>query len=563
MRKTVKRSGTTVNAIAGSFVVVLGLNVTNARRKGLLGFSIRRTDHAEEETYWMSGTKTFASVEPHPAPGEQFSSLVHPFQSFQWADYSAKPDRDYTYEVYPMYGRPGALKPGPAVTADVHTEPVVGADHAIFFNRGSPASQEYARRFQNLPPSEAGQGAYDWLSRGLLEGITAFIARAAGRSFGLRGAFYEFQWPAVLDALRKARAAGADVTVIFDDINNQSGPAKKNEQAIADCRVKTLSVPRRNGKLMHNKFLVLTRDDKPVAVLSGSTNLTENGIFGHANCAHVVENPELAACYLDYFDKLRGDPPISSRDSDYKQWTRSETPVPPPADQSIAAVFSPRENLDALEWYARLAASAGRGLFMTFAFGMNKLFLDIYGRKDQVLRMALMEQEWTGANKQAQIAAIRRVLALPNVVIAVGNRIALNNFDQWLKELDKIVPHANVQWIHTKFMLVDSLSGNPIVVSGSANFSNASTTDNDENMIVVRGNTRVADIYLGEYFRLHSHYAFRQAVAIFMARNPGAKPEDFRQRYLIEGDADWTAPYFTPGDRDARCSRRLYFSRCS
>ena len=99
MRKTVKRSGTTVNAIAGSFVVVLGLNVTNARRKGLLGFSIRRTDHAEEETYWMSGTKTFAGVEPHPAPGEQFSSLVHPFQSFQWADYSAKPDRDYTYEV--------------------------------------------------------------------------------------------------------------------------------------------------------------------------------------------------------------------------------------------------------------------------------------------------------------------------------------------------------------------------------------------------------------------------------------------------------------------------------
>ena len=40
---------------------------------------------------------------------------------------------------------------------------------------------------------------------------------------------------------------------------------------------------RSNGTLMHNKFLVLTRNDKPVAVLFGSTNLTLNGLFGHAN----------------------------------------------------------------------------------------------------------------------------------------------------------------------------------------------------------------------------------------------------------------------------------------
>ncbi len=33
-------------------------------------------------------------------------------------------------------------------------------------------------------------------------------------------------------------------------------------------------------------------------------------------------------------------------------------------------------------------------------------------------------------------------------------------------------------------------------------------TDNDENMIVVSGNKRVADIYLGEFMRLYSHHAF-------------------------------------------------------
>jgi phosphatidylserine/phosphatidylglycerophosphate/cardiolipin synthase-like enzyme len=47
------------------------------------------------------------------------------------------------------------------------------------------------------------------------------------------------------------------------------------------------------------------------------------------------------------------------------------------------------------------------------------------------------------------------------------------------------------------------------VISGSANFSEASTTQNDENMLVIRGDTRVADIYLGEFMRLFTHFRFR------------------------------------------------------
>jgi hypothetical protein len=90
MRKRKGSNGLTVNAVAGSYVVVLGLKITDAMRNGLRGFAIQRTDHTENETYWMSGTKVFESVEPHPAAGGQYSSLVHSFQSFQWADYSGQ-----------------------------------------------------------------------------------------------------------------------------------------------------------------------------------------------------------------------------------------------------------------------------------------------------------------------------------------------------------------------------------------------------------------------------------------------------------------------------------------
>ncbi|RNJ46948.1 hypothetical protein B5V01_33930 [Mesorhizobium erdmanii] len=559
MRKRKSNNGLTVNAIAGAHVVLLGWNLEDAKRTGLRGFAIRRTDPTEQEIYWMKGSKTFKSVDPHPAPGEQFSSLAHPFQSFQWADYSAKPDRDYEYEIVAMYGDPAALTKNGSVKVAVHTESVTGPDHSVFFNRGSPATQEYARRFLNKPPPIAGPGAYEWLSRGLIEGILGFIARAQGPGWTLKGAFYEFQWPAVLDALAAAHARGAEVSVVFDYIEKPKGPWKKNATAITAAHLDAFCIKRTHGTLMHNKYLVLSHNNAPVALLFGSTNLTENGIFGHANCAHIIEGPEPAGTYLQYFQALTGDP-LTTKESTYKadNVTRSPIPSPLPAQASMP-IFSPRPKLEALKWYADLAGGAKKGLFMTFAFGMHQLFADVYSKTDGKLRMALMEKEWNGQNKEAQIAKIRALQALPNVVIAVGNRIPLSGFDQWLAELDRVTQEVNVHWVHTKFMLVDPLSNDPIVITGSANFSKASTDANDENMLVIRGNTRVADIYIGEFFRLHSHYAFRQAVAIFLQQHPGASPSEFEQSFLIE-DRDWTADYFTPGDRSARYIRRLYFS---
>ena len=559
MRVRTVAGGLTVNAVAGSYVVVLGLNIDAADRAGLRGFAIRREDKAVGETFWMKGMKTFQRVEPHPAPGSQFSSLIHPFQSFQWADYSAKPGFTYVYTVVAMTGTPGALTPGASVSVTVTTESISG-DHTIHFNRGAAASQEYARRFLNRPPSEVGPAAYDWLSRGLVEGIVAFIKRATGKGFGLKGAFYEFQWPIVLKALHDAKARGAAVEIVFDDIDNETGPHGDNEDAIKLAQIKAVCRPRVNGTLMHNKFLVLTEKNKPKALLFGSTNLTENGIYGHANCTHVVENAEIAAKYLEYFAKLKSDPATTGRANPYKQWTITHTPAPTKTfEDGMAPVFSPRANLDALKWYGTLAGSARDALFMTFAFGMNAVFQAVYGRADNVLRLGLMEKEWNGPNKDAQIAAIRKLQARPNVVIAIGNRIPLNGFDRWLGELDRITSHVNVHWIHLKFMLIDPLSANPTVVTGSANFSDASTSTNDENMLVITGNKRVADIYLGEYMRLYSHYAFREAVRIFLDKHPQAKPEDMKQGFLIGGD-DWTAPYFDPKDTSGRMSRRLYFA---
>ena len=75
-----------------------------------------------------------------------------------------------------------------------------------------------------------------------------------------------------------------------------------------------------------------------------------------------------------------------------------------------------------------------------------------------------------------------------------------------------------VFFIHTKFLLIDPLSDDPLVCSGSANFSPPSLMANDENMLLIRGDTRVADIYMTEFDRIFRHFYFRDIAAELSGR---------------------------------------------
>jgi hypothetical protein len=50
-----------------------------------------------------------------------------------------------------------------------------------------------------------------------------FIGQAKDRTFSLRAAIYEFQYPDVLDAFHTSSANGADVKIIYDAKDNAKG----------------------------------------------------------------------------------------------------------------------------------------------------------------------------------------------------------------------------------------------------------------------------------------------------------------------------------------------------
>ena len=539
MRVSGSSGATSVQAIAGTNVVLFGMDVAEDSRAGLAGFAIEVDDGGGRGFQPLRNLLLYEANDVGEKPDH--SSLLNPFQSFVWGHYTVDPGRAYTYRVTSLGGGPGALEERDVVELEVQTESETVGRHAIFFNRGPAAAQAYAIKFHNEDP-RGHDDALAWLSRGLEEGLLGFIAQARGPGFGLRGSLYEFQYEPVLQALKQASDDGADVKLIYDCVPNSKGePVDRNHDAVDHVHMRDLMIERTNGiPISHNKYLVLLEDGEPTAVWTGSTNITTSGIFGHLNLGHVVRDPTVAASYLAHWEALSHDPPADSIKDVNDEQLPSFDEKPPPG---ITTLFSPHHGLKVLKWYAKLMDEASSSVFLTAAFGVSQILHAVFEEPKDYLRYLLLETE------DGSIETISRD---PDNRVAAGAFIGEGGFRQWQKEmLATIGLTEHVHFIHTKFMLIDPLGEDPIVITGSANFSPNSTSSNDENMLVIRGDQAVADVYVGEFMRSFVAFNFRGKVGVKggeMAPNPSTPAPDPQTPLHLDPTDGWTDPYYTADD---------------
>lgn len=563
MRVTRDREGLRVQAIAGTHTVLLGMDL--ADRSGCLGFSIHRTDLTDGEARWLRGMKTFASVAPDPPPGSTYSTFEHPVQGFQWGDYTAKPGHVYDYRVTAMRGRPGALVAGAPVRLRVHTEIEDDGRHGIWFNRGVAGSQAFAQRFPDFIPGRAlddRHPAMVWLSRGLGEAFVQFCAEAIGAGWGLRGAFYELTWDGGLAALTQARDRGVDVRLVVHGRDRDTG-TDDNDRTAAQAREAverhhltdnvTWRTAANKNALLHHKFLILVHHGVPVAVWTGSTNLTRGGVFGHSNVGHLVRDRVVAEQFAQEWDLLADNETTATLRTTHETDNVVAQTVPVAPDGAV--VLSPRAtDSTVLSWYAALFDSARQSAHITGAFGLNAVFRDTLDVPKDVMRTVLLER-WPPREQ-----AIPRTD--PNVRVSTGSHLANSPLDQWADEFLTGF-NTHVKYVHTKIILIDPMTRDPTIITGSANYSAASTTTNEEHTLVLRGGRRhltsrraigrVADIYVTEYHRLFMHFVFR-AMSQDVELNSGAPQAS---RGLRENDS-WSSPYYEIGSW--RALQRLLFS---
>ncbi|MEP7011314.1 MAG: phospholipase D-like domain-containing protein [Acidobacteriota bacterium] len=566
--KSAKHGGFQVFAVSGINTISFAIQASEAARKGLLGFAVERLDPKEKQRYFMPGFKVFPSVIPHPDEETQVSTFEHPVQSLVWDDFTAKPGRRYEYFFYPLRGQPKNLdRSAKPIPIHVKTEPLFGKlEHDVFFNRGVASSQAYARKFQNLPPDQLlppkDQEALDWLSRDLDDAILKFIHQAK-KGDGLLGCFYEFRYEPVALALKEAIDRGVDVRLILDGkvnatADSPSFPREDNKKMVAATKIPEDRIVWREARasnIQHNKFMVLEKGKtrKPTEVWTGSTNLSLGGIHGQTNVGHWVRNPDLAVRFDAYWHLLstdpggkKGEPTADVRRENTALLAAVEALglVPPSVEgvlPGVTPVFSPRSQLAILDTYFALVDTAADLACITLAFGINKEFKEKLLAHDATspITFLLLEKKDVPNPQSAEVFVA--INASNNAYQAWGSFLREPVY-QWTKETNAGLLGLNhhVSYVHSKFLLRDPLGADPIVVTGSANFSDASTKSNDENMLVIRGDLRVADIYFTEFNRIFNHYYFRSVVE---ATTNGGHPSDDGNLFLKEKPEEWLVKY--------------------
>jgi phosphatidylserine/phosphatidylglycerophosphate/cardiolipin synthase-like enzyme len=520
-------SGPKVRAITGTRSVLLAFDVDPAARNGLRGFSIRRTEYlhrpngeAVTSVKWLRSSKVFKTVEPKPEEKvggkvKIFRTDKHPIQKFFWSDYGAEPGTDYQYEIFPAYGLVADLQLDShrMIALKIRTEDEDDGKHGIWFNRGAIASQHYAREFGNVAPTDAetldvNSVKTHWLSRGLLEACIAFV-KSAKKGESLHACLYQFTYPLIITAFDEALKRGVDVRIIYHatDANEEAIGTKLSGEGVLIKRTRP-SIP-------HNKFIIhSSKIGQPLAVWTGSTNITMSGFLGQSNVGHLFHDPTLSRSYKDYWDLLSGNPTGAL----VKEETRRISPQPQEVVQSgsLTPIFCARDNQAMLFWYGNKISDARDLAMFTVAFTVSPLLIPVLAQKRDCLRMLVMESRppaylvaafKKGGRDPMLTTSYGAVLGKKKVVITLPNgkkatkTIDIENFPlgEWFWREEHTRENGFVFFIHTKYLMIDPLSDDPLVCTGSANFSKSSLENNDENMVLI-GARRVSPTSISQSF---------------------------------------------------------------
>lgn len=296
-----------------------------------------------------------------------------------------------------------------------------------------------------------------------IEGVLIQKINAAQNAIHI--AAFEFNLTPVAEALIAARQRGLDVRWVTDDeygLEADEEPGRGQFAAMQNAGIEIRADNR--SALMHNKFIIFDYQ----TVWTGSTNLTQNGVFKQENNVVVLHSPEVAAIYEREFQEM---------------WDGQFGPKSPSqlSEQSVTVngtriwvVFTSEDAAlkQAIMPIVNFAQSSVR--FLAFSF------------TDYPLANAMIERARNGVN-------------VAGVYENVGSDTDAAEFDTLVCAGIPVRRDGNPSFMHNKVIIVDSR----FVITGSLNFSTSAEESNDENVIIL-DNPEIAALYMQEFDRIWS-----------------------------------------------------------
>jgi len=326
----------------------------------------------------------------------------------------------------------------------------------------------------------------------------------------------------------------------------------------------------------HDKFAVYVNNGVPTAVMTGSTNWTETGLCTQSNNCIIIESGDLAKIYLDFWHRLEADKqpkrePAAAKKTVNGKPVTIKGSLPNKAIQGQAlrkanmrpfgpAVLSdPSTKIDV--WFSPNTKLTKKTDTSPMPGDLNDIYSLMDHARKAILFLTFMPGESGKQNiigEAAKLAKERKDLLVAG---AISDPAALPNYVRPAKGQKKSkvkIPPPSVWWpdgessriamvrataistpfgdlhpellsaghaiIHDKIIVIDPMDETDCaVITGSHNLGYKASYDNDENLLIIRGNRALALCYAVHVIDVYQHYLMR------------AKQEDQIRKLLISG----------------------------
>jgi phosphatidylserine/phosphatidylglycerophosphate/cardiolipin synthase-like enzyme len=324
-----------------------------------------------------------------------------------------------------------------------------------YFNGG--VDNSYASPAKNLA-----------ISTNLRDTIVAYMDRAQST---IDIAVYNINNPGLADAINDALDRGVVVRYIAEGQNANIGLGSLDES------IPVLIRQNADGSGMHNKFVIVDFESEDESfVLTGSTNFTNNNLFTDLNNLIIVQDQSIAKSYTIEFNEMWGSsgPLPNEAASRFGEDKINNTPEKfIVGGKNVELYFSPSDGTTNGIDGALQTANASVD-FALLLITLQQLATTIIEKNDDFF------VEVRGIVNDANITG--------------------SDFDQLVDAGVYVLEHTPSDDLHHKYAIVDhaDFSSDPLVITGSHNWSASANTVNDENTLVIH-DAAIANQYYQEF----------------------------------------------------------------
>jgi phosphatidylserine/phosphatidylglycerophosphate/cardiolipin synthase-like enzyme len=492
-----------------------------------LGFALYRQEQGKATTVvntWVG----FEDQAKARKQGEHRPSTEWPIQKTSWTDFLAPPDASVRYGVVAVLkdgdtGLKLAAKAPDRWSVYVSAKP--SGPLAPWFNRGTISAQWLSRAIGGDPkPAQTlekaiatkGNKIRDFLKGALGERLLALLATAKDKKRDIYVALYELNDPELIAALCAMK--GKAHVVLGNSTGKADATAKETEKNATVLKKAQVDIVRRKiapSRYAHNKFVVFCDDaGKPQSVWTGSTNWTRTGLCTQNNNGLEITDADIAAAYLKHWQvihKAESTNPKTLATDDDHEWDFTV------AKTKASVWFTPTSKSGDLAQATKLIKAAEQGVVCLMLNPGNDGLLGpiLEKAEDTKLYVRGVLNNFPAQGKDSPKDQLKLLTSTGKQQVFKGKQIADvirpagidASADWWEREIKNTGKFMIA--VHSKVIVLDPAGKNPVVMTGSHNFSGRASTKNDDNLVIIQGDNQLALTYAARIVSIYDTYRWQ------------------------------------------------------